>query len=145
MSALDDIVIRRLRVDNAALLESVAEGVFDDPVVPARVIDYLADPGNLMVLALDGDTVIGRVAAAIHRHVDKPADLYIDELTVADTHRRRGIARRLVAEVTRWAAERGCADCWLAAEAGNVTAQALYASLGAAKPCILYYWPLRDA
>ena len=97
-----------------------------------------------MIVALAGDLVIGRVAAVIHRHVDKPADLYIDELTVADTHRRRRLARLLVAEVSRWAGERGCADCWLAAEADNVIAQALYASLGAAKPCILYYWPLES-
>ena len=141
---MDDIAIRRLHVADTALLDLIAEGVFDDPVVPARVADYLADPGNLMVLAIADGVVVGRVAAAVHGHVDKPADLYIDELTVAGTHRRQGIARRLVAEVTRWAAERGCADCWLAAEAGNVTAQALYASLGVAKPCVLYYWPLGE-
>ena len=137
-------MIRRLRAEDAALLDCVAAGVFDDPVDPARVVDYLADPGNLMVLAVAGDTVVGRVAAAIHRHVDKPADLYIDELTVADTHRRRGLARKLIAEVTGWASERGCADCWLAAEAGNTIAQALYASLGTAKPCVLYHWPLAE-
>ncbi len=141
---MDDISIRRLRAADTAPLDSVAAGVFDDPIVPARLADYLADPGNLMVLAIADGVVVGRAAAVIHRHVDKPADLYLDELTVAETHRRRGIARRLVAEVTRWAAELGCADCWLAAEASNVTAQALYASLGAAKPCILYYWLLGE-
>ena len=118
--------------------------MFDDPVDSARAGDYLADPGHLMVIAVAGETVIGRVAAVIHRHVDKPADLYIDELTIADSYRRRGLARRLVAEVTRWSAERGCADCWLAAETGNTVARALYQSLGASKPCILYYWPLGE-
>ena len=126
------------------MLDRVAAGVFDDSVVPDRVAGYLGDPTNLMVAALAESTVVGRVAAVIHRHVDQPADLYIDELTVAATHRRRGLARRLVAEVTAWATELGCADCWLAAEVGNTTAQALYASLGAAKPCILYYWPLAE-
>lgn len=136
--------MHRLQAGDGPLLDRVAAGVFDDPVVPARVAAYLADPGNLMVLAIDDDEVVGRVAAVMHRHVDKPADLYIDELTVAAAHRRRGIATGLIAAVTRWAAERGCADCWLAAEAGNVTARALYESLGEAKPCVLYYWPLGD-
>lgn len=141
---MTDILLHRLHAGESALLEQVADGVFDDPVVPALMAAYLADPGNLTVLALADGLVVARVAAAIHRHVDKPADLYIDELNVAERYRRQGIARRLVAEVTRWATELGCADCWLAAEAGNVTAQALYASLGTAKPCVLYYWSLGE-
>ena len=61
-----DIV--RLTPANAALLSRVADEVFDEPVNPARVAAYLAEPGHMMLVAVADSVVVAQVAAVIHRH-----------------------------------------------------------------------------
>jgi ribosomal protein S18 acetylase RimI-like enzyme len=94
-----DIRIRRLTFDDAAILHRVAVDVFDEPVNAKRLAAYLAEPGHLMIVALAGDEVVAQCAAVIHRHPDKPTELYIDEIGVAPTFRRQGIARQLLDEM----------------------------------------------
>ena len=55
---------------------------------------------------------------------------YLADLTVAPTHRRRGLARIMMAATTEWAAERGASAMALQVLADNEPAQALYAGLG---------------
>lgn len=116
--------------DAHALLD-VAGDVFDEPIVPERVRAYLADDAHIMVVAIDGATVVGQCAAVIHRHPDQATELYIDNLGVAETHRRRGIARELVARMFEIGRARGCAEAWVGTELDNDAANALYAGLGA--------------
>jgi len=52
------------------------------------------------------------------------------------------VARSLLCEIARRAREKGCADAWLATEAHNASATALYESFALSKPCLLYYWDL---
>lgn len=139
---MTEISISRLEMNNAGLLDQVAEGVFNDPIDPQLLRAYLAFPGSLLVVALDRDLVIGQIKAAVHLHPDKPADLYVDELAVAPTHRRRGIARRMFEEAESWARERGCADVWLAADPDNQAARSLYEGFAQSKPSILFFWDL---
>ncbi|WDR01723.1 hypothetical protein PSQ19_13350 [Devosia algicola] len=49
------ISYRRIGVGDAALLSTVADGVFDEPIDPGRLKTYLATAENLMVLAFDGE------------------------------------------------------------------------------------------
>lgn len=44
--------------------------------------------------------------------------------------RRRGLARRMIAELLEWGAERGATTCWLHVETDNQQALTLYESLG---------------
>ena len=122
------ILIRRIDVGDAALFARIAPEVFDEPVDPARLAAYLAEPGHLMLLALEDDLVVGQCAAVVHRHPDKPTELYIDELGTALTHRRQGIARRLLAEMLDWGRDLGAIEVWLGTERDNEAANALYRS-----------------
>ena len=137
-----DVAIVRMTAERASLLDRIAKGVFNAVPVPTLRDAYLASLASIMVVALDGDLVVGQVKAAIHLHPDKLADLYVDEVGVAATHQRRGIARRMLGEVEQWARERGCADVWLAAEVDNEAARSLYDSFAESKPAILYFWDL---
>jgi len=139
---VDGIAIDRVGPGQGSLLDDVADGVFNDPLDPRLLEAYLRAPSNLLVVAREAGRVIGQAKAAIHLHPDKPADLYLDELVVAPTHQRRGIARCLLLEVERWARERGCADVWLATAADNHAARSLYGSFADAKECVLYFWDL---
>lgn len=118
--------VKRLSSADAALFANVAPDVFDEPVDPVRLAAYLAEPGHIMVLAFDGDLVIGQCAGVLHRHPDKPTELYVDEVGTASTHRRQGVARAMLDELFRWGREAGCEEAWLGTELDNDAANALY-------------------
>jgi aminoglycoside 6'-N-acetyltransferase I len=122
--------IIRLTAANADLLRNIAEDVFDMDVVPERLRAYLAEPVNLMIIAVDGDLVIGQAAAVIHKHPDKPDELFIDEVGVSPDWRQRGIARRMMQAMFQLGRSLGCKASWLGTEVDNLPARRLYESFG---------------
>jgi aminoglycoside 6'-N-acetyltransferase I len=118
--------LKRIAAGDEALLRDIAPDVFDEPVDPDRLRVYLATGGHIMLLALDGGLVVGQCAAIIHRHPDKPTELYIDEVGTASTHRRQGIARVMLEGMFAWGRELGCTEAWLGTELDNDAANALY-------------------
>ncbi len=84
-----------------------------------------AAPEQLFVEAREGDTVAG-VARVAFAHVWAG----LTGLTVHPDHRRRGIARRLVAECLREARGRDIRSAYLQVEADNAAALELYRRLG---------------
>jgi aminoglycoside 6'-N-acetyltransferase I len=124
------IEIIRLTAANADLLRNIAEDVFDMDVVPERLRAYLAEPVNLMIIAVDGDLVIGQAAAVIHKHPDKPDELFIDEVGVSPDWRQRGIARRMMQAMFQLGRSLGCQASWLGTEVDNLPARRLYESFG---------------
>src|SRR3569623_1487241 len=118
--------LKRLSSRDAAVLGRIAPDVFDEPVEPTRLAAYLRAEGHMMVLALEGDLVVGQCAGVIHRHPDKATELYVDEVGTASTHRRQGIARAMLDEMFRWGRELGCEEAWLGTELDNDPANALY-------------------
>ena len=108
-----NVDILRVGPGSAAVLERVAEDVFDDDIDPARVAAYLAEPGHLMVLAVSGGEVVGQARGIVHRHPDLPTELYIDNLGVTPARKREGIATRLLDELVKWGREKGCEEAWV--------------------------------
>src|SRR5690348_16858730 len=108
--------VKRLSTDDAALFARIAPDVFDEPVDPERLRAYLSTPGHVMVVALAGDLIVGQCAGVIHRHPDKPTELYVDEVGTASTHRRQGIARAMLEALFAWGRELGCQEAWLGTE-----------------------------
>lgn len=131
--------IIRLDDANAAILARVADDVFDEDIDPARVAAYLRAPGHCMVLALAGDTVVGQACGVIHRHLDLPTELYIDNLGVASDYRRQGIASRLLDDLVAWGRSEGCEEAWVATEPDNEPARAVYAGRGAAAVAVVMF------
>jgi aminoglycoside 6'-N-acetyltransferase I len=135
-----DIV--RLTPANTALLRHVAEDVFDDEIVPERVAAFLAESGHLMLLAVDDGLVVGQIAAIVHRHPDQPTELYLDNLGVTPSHRRQGIARRLMDQMLDLGRDLGCEEAWVGTEVDNEPARGLYARFGDAGTFALYEFDL---
>jgi ribosomal protein S18 acetylase RimI-like enzyme len=133
------VEIKRVGADNAALLDRVADGVFDEPVVPQRLAAFLADPGHHLFVALEDGVVVGQGAVVVHRHPDRPDDLYIERVGVAPTHQRRGIARALMRVVMALGRELGCAEVWLGTETDNTPARGLYESFDMKATSIIDY------
>lgn len=136
------IEIRHVTPQTAGLLGTVAEDVFDAPVHPERLARYLAADSQIMLVALDGDVVVGQIRAIVHFHPDEPAQLYIDNLGVSPVWQRRGIARRLIEAMLEKGRERGCETAWVGTEGNNDAANALYRAWGEGEPFLLYLWKL---
>ena len=120
------ISLKRMQAGDEPAFEWLAPDVFDDAIDPARLVAYLKTPGHLMILAFEGDLVVGQCAGVIHHHPDKPTELYVDEVGTASTHLRQGIARLMMDELFSWGRELGCTEAWLGTETDNEPAKALY-------------------
>jgi len=136
----------------------VVRARYDDPAHAAALVDlldhYARDPagggaplsdfarGNLVaslaarpfvfsVLAFDGDLPVGLVNAieGFSTFACKPL-VNVHDVVVASSHRGRGIAARLFAEVEAIARERSACKLTLEVLSGNGAARALYEKLG---------------
>lgn len=128
-----DVTIHRVTAAEAHLLDRVAPGVFDFDVKPGLLREFLANPMNhLFVAALDS-TVVGMATGISYVHPDKPLQMFVNEVAVAEPYRRRGIGRRLVEALLAHAEALGCTEAWVATEADNAPALALYRATGGAQ------------
>ena len=137
------VEIRLLGPGDADVLRRVAPDVFDHAVDPRWSRDFFADARHHLIVALDGDTVVGMITALDYVHPDKAPQLWINEVGVAPSHQRQGIARRLLDAMLAHGRTLGCTEAWLGTEETTTPARRLYASAGAApEPFVLYSWPL---
>lgn len=137
-----DLIIRHLGAGDAGLLARVAPDVFDAAIDPARAQAYLADASHHLIVAIVDGEVVGQCAAVVHRHVDLPTELYVDNLGVTPALQRRGIARQLLDAMYAWGAGVGCTETWVGTETDNAPARALYRSYGVEAETFALY--LRD-
>jgi ribosomal protein S18 acetylase RimI-like enzyme len=92
----------------------------------------LDDPDAALVVAEDDGRVVGMAAGHVHRASSFSDDLAVEisSVYVAPTHRRRGIARALTAEVARFARDRGVARLTLRTFAQNEEAVEAWRRMG---------------
>lgn len=139
------IDIRLLRAGDAGVLSNVAPGVFDGPVEEKWTNRFFADPSHHILVAVDDDIVVGMITAVEYVHPDKAPQLWINEIGVAPSHQRRGIARELLRAMLAHSRGLGCTEAWLGTEDDNIPARGLYEDAGsAAEPFILYSFKLDD-
>ena len=124
------IEIRILDSGDGDVLANVAPDVFDDPVDARWSAEFLADSRHHLAVAVDAGRVVGMASALHYVHPDKPPELWINEVGVAATHRRRGVGKQLLAALFGRGRELGCAEAWVLTERANAPARRLYASLG---------------
>lgn len=133
------IEVRLLGPADATVLERVADDVFDGPIDPERVREFLADSRHHLAVALFEGTVVGMASAVHYVHPDKAPELWINEVGVATGHRRQGLARRLLDALREHGVVLGCTNAWVLTEPGNDAANALYGALGGAREETVLY------
>jgi GNAT superfamily N-acetyltransferase len=90
------------------------------------VEEFLPPDGELVLLLQDGVPVAG---GAYRRHAD-PGTAEVKRMWTASAHRRRGLARRVLAELERRAADRGYTRMYLTTGPRQPEAKALYLAAG---------------
>jgi len=98
----------------------------------AYATSLLADGDSLVLVARDGDAVIGHLAARLHGpgsvHPIRVAEL--ESIHVYPDRRGRGIGEQLVTGFLTWAADKGAQRASVTAYAANEAAQRFYARHG---------------
>ena len=118
---------------NAALDQHFALANGWEMLLRDQFYDTCHDPDMQWLLVKDGDAVVGLMIAGIH--TDSPLFQHrqwveVQALYVADSHRRMGIARRLLDHAYKWAESMGLPRVQLYVTASNVRAQTVYEDEG---------------
>lgn len=110
---------------------------------PAYTESLLSSEYFVAVVALDGDTVVGGLAAyELKKFEQERSEIYIYDLAVAESHRRRGIATALITELNGLAAARGAWVVFVQADLGDDPAIALYSRFGSPEDIVHFDIPL---
>jgi aminoglycoside 3-N-acetyltransferase I len=83
------------------------------------------------VAAIENKKVVGGITAyELKKFEQQRSEIYIYDLAVAETHRRRGIATALINELKKIAVARGAYVIYVQADIGDESAIELYTKLG---------------
>ena len=124
------IQYRMLGIADAALLDRVADDLFDEAIQPPLAREFLGDSRHHLAVAIDDGLVVGFASGVHYVHPDKPAELWINEVGVAPSHQQRGLAKELLRTLFAAARELGCTQAWVLTDRDNTAAMRLYASAG---------------
>jgi aminoglycoside 3-N-acetyltransferase I len=91
----------------------------------------LAKPHFIAIAALDGEDLVGGLAAyELEKFERALSEIYIYDLAVQESHRRKGIATALIRALQRIGQERGACVIFVQADREDEPAIRLYESLG---------------
>ena len=124
------IKFKSLKAGDERVLARVAPDVFDNPLDERLRTEFLQDPRHHIAVAIEEGVVVGFASAVHYIHPDKPAELWVNEVGVAPTHRRRGVAKGLLALLFGVGRREGCGAAWVLTERSNAPAVRLYESCG---------------
>ena len=140
--------VRLLGADEGAVLDRVAENVFDYAIDPRRRDEFMADPRHHLAVAVSEGVVVGMASGVHYVHPDKPPELWVNEVAVSPAFQRRGIATALLEVLFGHAQTLGCAEAWVLTDRSNPEARALYAHTGGAEVTdgpVMFTFALGDA
>ncbi len=150
---MTDITLHRLGPDDHALLLRLnamfAVAFADDdtyqgePPDEAWARETLGRPNVIALAALDGEAVVGGlVGYELDKLERRRREVYLYDLAVAESHRRQGIATRLIDHLRAIARERGAWVVYVQADYGDEPAIALYTKLGVREDVMHFDLPL---
>ncbi len=126
--------------------------VFDDPQSYAAqpppdsyLRDLLADPRFIALVAVEGERIIGALAAyELRKFEQQRSEVYIYDLAVAADRRRQGIATALIEALRPIAIAAGAWVIYVQADLEDDPAVALYTKLGSREAVLHFDIGLRD-
>jgi ribosomal protein S18 acetylase RimI-like enzyme len=110
-----------------------AADLFDEPLSPRAVGAYLADDRNVFLLAYQGDAVVGFLRGTeLGQLKTDRKQMFLYEIAVAVSHRRKGIGSALIRALERNCQDRGVEEIFVFTDdPANAAAAGLYRSTGA--------------
>jgi GNAT superfamily N-acetyltransferase len=127
------MVVRQLGPDEADLALCALRSVNGRKSAEDMSVEaFLNDPAVLQLVAMMGGIVVGSLNGHFLRRPEATSQFLLYEVDVLESHRRKGVGRRLVETAKAMAKDRGCGSMWVLTDSEeNVAAHALYRSCGA--------------
>lgn len=136
---LEEIEIKKLAASEIALAKSLVlmfgsdDGTGEDFVPPSNkyCAEMLARADFHVIVALDGARLVGGLTAyEMKMFKRETTEMFLYEIEVAETHRRRGIGKALIGRLFEICREKGIVEMFVGTERENAPARRLYASTG---------------
>ncbi len=110
-----------------------AAPLFDHSPSEQAVDRFLREETHHLLLSYVDDVKqpVGFVSGVEVTHPDKGTEMFLYELAVSDSHRRRGIGTALVRALADLARKRGCYGMWVLTGTDNGNAISTYTKAGA--------------
>jgi aminoglycoside 6'-N-acetyltransferase I len=124
------IQVRILGRGDELQLSNVAPDVFDHAVDPKLTAEFLDDPRHHLAVAIDSGVIVGMASGVHYVHPDKPPEMWINEVGVAEMYRGEGIGKRLLQALLDLARKLNCREAWVLTDRSNTPAMKLYTSAG---------------
>jgi ribosomal protein S18 acetylase RimI-like enzyme len=126
--------VERVTEADEALAEAVARLVPQlspkrDPAGIVELVELVATPGTSLIVARDGDAVLGMLTLIIYR-VPTGMRAWIHDVVVDEAARGRGVGEALTREALRQAEDAGAISVELTTRQERETANRLYRRLG---------------
>lgn len=113
---------------------------------PAYLRQLLSGDSFIALVAREGSQVVGGLAAyELKKFEQERSEIYIYDLAVASSHRRRGIATQLIAALQEIGRERQAYVIFVQADPPDEAAVALYTKLGVREDVLHFDIPVRPA
>jgi len=112
---------------------------------PDKLKKYLESENTLLLLAKDGEKIVGAVLCYILPHPAGEDTLYVHEFDTHPDYRRQGIGTKMIHELQKIAKEKGLSEAWLATETDNIAANSFYKSLypTETEPSVTYAYKIK--
>jgi len=129
------VEVRRLGGDESDLaldalrLLTVPDG-YPTPT-PEYLLRFLSRPDNVLIVAMDGVPVGFLLAYLLDRADRDQQMMFLYEVGVAESHRRRGIGTHMITQLKAICWTQNVMKMWVPTGRSNVAATGLYASTGA--------------
>jgi ribosomal protein S18 acetylase RimI-like enzyme len=127
------VTIKILQAGDDPVLMNVAAGLFDEPIDANLTKEFLEDPRHHIAVAIDDGKVVGFASGVHYIHPDKPPELWVNEVSVAPTHQRRGLGKAVLRALFEVGKFHNCTAAWVLTDPSNAEAIALYSSAGGVK------------
>jgi ribosomal protein S18 acetylase RimI-like enzyme len=99
---------------------------------PEYLVRFLSRPDNVLIVATIGGVPVGFLLAYLLDRADRDQQMmFLYEIGVAESHRRRGIGTRMITELKALCWAQNVMKMWVPTGRSNVAATRLYASTGA--------------
>lgn len=139
------VEIKMLGRNDAHALEHVADGVFDFEVSAAWAAAFLRDDHHHLAVALSDGVIVGFASGVTYLHPDKPVELWVNEVGVAESHQGQGVGKGVMRALLEHGRSLGCVTAWVLTDRANLAATRLYAAVGgtpAPGDTVMYEFPL---
>src|SRR5258708_36216340 len=112
------------------ILMNVAAEMFDNLIDSELTREFLEDPRHHIAVAIEDGVVVGFASGIHYVYPNKQPELWINEVAIATTHRRRGLGKAVLRALFEVRRVHGCAVAWGFTDRHNSPSMPLYSSVG---------------